>query len=67
MQQLLQTAMGLEYCLKMSFKSKGLQACRGEKPLCLIALCKCGQLQIEKSSLALLKLSVISCIHGFNL
>lgn len=67
MQQLSETTMDLEYCLKMSFKSKGLKACGGEKTLYLIVLCKCGQLQIEKSSSALLKLSVISCIHGFNL
>lgn len=67
MQRLSETVTDLEHCLKMSFKSKGLQACRGEKPLYWIAFCKCGQLQTEKSSLARLKLSVISCIHSFNL
>lgn len=55
MQQLLQHSMDLEYNMKMSFKFNGLQACEGDKTLYLIDLCKCGQLQIKKSSLAPLK------------
>lgn len=48
MQQLLLHSMDLEYNLKMTFKSNGLQACEGDKTLYLIDLCKCGQLQIKK-------------------